>query len=348
MRSLRRHLLRAQWALFARHLAASRHPILVGPWRSEVGFELLYWIPFLIGFRERLKIDKNRLIAIGRGGSAIWYDTAGKADLYEHMPVEAVRTLSVQASQQTGSIKQHDTPAWERHVCELVATGLGIKKYHVLSPSWMYQLLSPWWQGKEPVSFLDRYVLQPVTFPAPPIRADLQAKLPKQYVAMRWYIRPTWPAREDVLLWTRQTVEAISQHIPVVLIESGLHVDDHADMNIGTLPNVLRLSELYPQTILNNLAVQSAVIARASAYVGTYGGMAQGAMRWGVPTVAFYDQFGQTSPAHLSYTQTLSLQSGVPFHAGRPRDFDQLLQIISANSGEKMRNAQRVESAVTA
>ena len=88
---LRAPLLRAQWALYARHLAASSRPILIGPWRSEVGFELLYWIPFLQAFRQRFKIPRDRLIAIGRGGSACWYDTAGSADLYEHLPIETAR-----------------------------------------------------------------------------------------------------------------------------------------------------------------------------------------------------------------------------------------------------------------
>jgi hypothetical protein len=332
MRSLRRHILEAQWALYARHLAASRLPILIGPWRSEVGFELLYWIPFLHAFRERYQIDPNRLIAIGRGGSAPWYGTAGEADLYEHLPVEVARVLSVKASQQTGSLKQHDTPAWERHVCGLTAESLGITKYHVLSPSWMYQLLRPWWAGEQPVRFLDRYVLQPVRLTAPAIPLELQGKLPATYIAMRWYLRATWPHREDLLLWTRKAVAAVSQHTPVVLIDSGLHMDDHADVHLGTIPNALRLSELYPQTHLNNLTIQSAVIAKAQAYVGTYGGMAQGAMRWGVPTVAFYDTFGQTAPEHLSYSHTLSLKTGVPFLTGKPKHVDHLLSLVTAKN----------------
>lgn len=339
---LRRRLLNAQWALFARHLAASRRPILCGPWRSEVGFELLYWIPFLNAFRERFQIPADRLIAIGRGGSASWYAMAGQADLYAHMPIEDVRTLSIHASQQTGSVKQHDSPAWERHVCSLVATSLGISKFHVLSPSWMYQLLSPWWQGSEPIGFLDRYTLQRTQNVIPPIAPDLASQLPAQYVAMRWYARATWPHREDLLLWTRRTVEAVASQIPVVLIGSGFHADDHSDINLGKINNVYKLTDLAPQTPLNNLAIQSAVIARATAYVGTYGGMAQGAMRWGVPTVALYTEFGQTSPNHLALTQSLSLKTGVPFVMTRPKDIDALTHLL-ANSGAKMRNAQRLE-----
>ena len=137
---LRRRLLEAQWALYAKRLQRSSRPIVLGPWRSELGFELLYWIPFLHAFVKRYRIDPNRLITLGRAGSASWYGTAGTGDLYEHMPLEAVRALTVQASQQTGSIKQQDDPAWERAVCELATTTIGLKQYHRLSPSWMYQL----------------------------------------------------------------------------------------------------------------------------------------------------------------------------------------------------------------
>jgi len=344
MRSQPYPLLRAQWALTARHLAASSRPILIGPWRSEVGFELLYWIPFLHALRARYKIPAERLIAIGRGGSSAWYQTAGHADLYEHLPIDVARVLSIQSSQQTGSIKQHETHAWERHVCALTATSLGIRKYHVLSPSWMYQLIAPWWEGQKPIQWLDGKLLHAVTMPAPPIAPELAGQLPEKYLAMRWYARPTWPHREDLLLWMRRTVQAIASHIPVVLIESGFQTDDHADVNLGRIPNVLRLTDLAEQTPLNNLAIQSAVIARAQGYVGTYGGMAQGAMRWGVPTLAFYDTFGQTAPAHLSLTQSLSRQTGVPFITSTPKDVEALIPIL-VNSGREMRSLQRVETA---
>ena len=36
-------------------LASKPEPILVGPWLGEVGFELLYWIPFLRWFAEQLR-----------------------------------------------------------------------------------------------------------------------------------------------------------------------------------------------------------------------------------------------------------------------------------------------------
>ena len=36
-------------------------PIVMGPWISEVGFELLYWIPFLNRIVEAYRLDKRRI-----------------------------------------------------------------------------------------------------------------------------------------------------------------------------------------------------------------------------------------------------------------------------------------------
>ena len=292
-----------------------------------MGFEILYWIPFLNAFRHSHQIEPSRMIAIGRGGSGAWYQTAGTADLYEFVPLETARIWSVQASQQTGSMKQQDEESWEKHVCGLTAASLGLVKYQTLSPSWMYKVLAPWWQGEATEGYLNRYTLQSVKMPAPALAPELKSKLPERYVAMRWYARPTWPHREDLVLWTRKLVEKVAKQIPVILIDS-FHADDHADIALGEIPNVLQLSELAEQTPTNNLQIQSAVIANAQAYVGTYGGMAQGAMRWGVPTVALYQEFGQTSPQHLTLSQSLSLKTGVPFIVAQPKDLDGALGFV--------------------
>ena len=320
-------LLEAQWKLYARYLSQSKAPILIGPFRSEVGFETLYWIPFVQALRVEHKIEKGRLIAIGRGGSAAWYDTAGQADLYEHVPVDVARTWSLQASQQTGSLKQHRVEPWEAHVCGLTAASLGLRKYHRLSPSWMYQLLAPWWTGKRSQQWLNDRLAHPVTMPAPPIAPELRSKLPAEYVAMRWYARPTWAFNDGSVLWMRKVTEQIAKKLPVVIIDS-FHADDHADINLGRIENCVRLSELTPMAPLDNLAVQSSVISKAKAYVGTYGGMSQAAMRWGIPTLALYDKFGNTAPEHLALTQHLSLRTGVPFIACMPKDVDGVLPLI--------------------
>ena len=54
-------------------LRKSSGPILVGPWISEVGFEVLYWIPFLNWALKAFGLDERRLIVVSRGGARLWY-----------------------------------------------------------------------------------------------------------------------------------------------------------------------------------------------------------------------------------------------------------------------------------
>src|SRR6185295_6908873 len=63
-----------------RSIATSPGPIIVGPWLSEVGYEALYWVPFLRWFTRHYDVAPERVIAVSRGGVSAWY--AGIASQY--------------------------------------------------------------------------------------------------------------------------------------------------------------------------------------------------------------------------------------------------------------------------
>src|SRR3990170_6169211 len=63
--------------MYARRLAASRRPVVVGPWTSEIGFELLYWIPFLDRLRSLGALVPERTYIVSRGANAAWYRHIG-------------------------------------------------------------------------------------------------------------------------------------------------------------------------------------------------------------------------------------------------------------------------------
>src|SRR5262245_4970828 len=49
-------------------LADGSAPIVAGPWLAEVGYEVLYWIPFLRWFQDAFAVRQERLIVLSRGG----------------------------------------------------------------------------------------------------------------------------------------------------------------------------------------------------------------------------------------------------------------------------------------
>src|SRR5262245_52707440 len=47
-------------------------PLILGPWLGEVGFEMLYWIPFIRWVHANFPGMQGRLIAVTRGGVQSW------------------------------------------------------------------------------------------------------------------------------------------------------------------------------------------------------------------------------------------------------------------------------------
>lgn len=300
-------------AYFA-HLARSSRPILVGPWRSEVGFECLYWLPWLAAFRERYKIPKERLSVITRGGAGVWYDAQQTADLYDYAPMDRVRKAMLADAKHTGSVKQMQITDWERKLVPVIAHDLGLRRYHWLHPSRMYQGLSLWWEGQIGLGTLEPLLrFAPVPVPHPPI----ELALPEHFVAVRFYHRHTWPMNDELKMWVSDLVDKIATHIPVVILNTSIYADEHQDFPIKG-DNILSIAPyVTPQ---NNLAVQSAVLARAKAFVGTYGGTMQLAVRLHRPSAGFFAQFSGTAYAHKVLTESIGVQQGTPVFIGKPDD----------------------------
>ena len=74
-------------------MVASRAPIVAGPWLGEVGFELLYWVPFLRWCADRLDVDPDRFIVMSRGGTASWYRpfAARYVDVFDQVNADTFR-----------------------------------------------------------------------------------------------------------------------------------------------------------------------------------------------------------------------------------------------------------------
>jgi hypothetical protein len=306
---------------YFRRLALDSKPILVGPWRSELGFESMYFLPFLRWAIKAAGIQPERLLVVTRGGAGVLYGLPS-VDLYRLRSVDYVRQENGYDSARTGLQKQVLRTAWDNDVLKEAAAltfGRG-QKFHVLHPSWMYWALSPFWEQQRGTNYLASmtdYELLPK--PAKP------AELPESYVAMKWYARHTFPyPHPETQDLVAKVAGAIAARTPVVLLTSGIKADDHTDIVVKG-PNITLLPEVSPD---QNLALQLSVMAHATACVGVYGGMMQTALRMGVPSVSFYQHFGGTAHAHLSLSSYLSQRSGVPFVVGSLADAHLWKQVL--------------------
>ena len=316
---LRRLALRA----YLKRLALSKKPVLLGPYRSEVGFECMYWLPLLRWWAKTYQIDPARIVAVTRGGASVLYGTPS-VDLYRLRSVDAVRLENQYDWQRTSLQKQIDVTPWDRDVLKeaaAMAIGRG-EKYHVLHPSWMYWAFAPFWEEKRGLSYLaDLTDYEPVrNLPRPAI------ELPASYACMKWYDRPTFPVHDPkVQELVSEVTGILGAQTKIVLLSGTEATDDHSDLVVEH-PSIVRLPAVAPE---QNLAQQLQVLAHASAFLGPYGGMSQAALRMGVPSVSFYTEFGQTAHAHLALSSILSKKTKVPFLTASVEDVQSWRRVIS-------------------
>jgi hypothetical protein len=294
---------------YLKHLARTGDPIVIGPYRSEVGFEVLYWMPFVTWALKYAGIPADRCVALSRGGMGAFYPTKENADLYAAMGVDAVRLENTQDLNIRKLQKQTTVTQWDRDVVKaLGAERFGkSQRVRMFHPSWMYWLLEEYWDERQTVQFAAPF-LQFEPLPAPVMPQGLT--LPEKFIAVRMYERSTLPLNHETRALLNDLVHRLADLQPVVLLRNRHHVDEHVDYPIAAHPRVQVLPDA---DAAQNLIVQAAVLSQCSAFVGTYGGVAQWALRYRKPSLSLYTQFGGTALAHWGLSQLLAARLGVPF-----------------------------------
>jgi hypothetical protein len=261
-------------------VAAGPGPIVVGPWTGEVGFELLYWIPFVHWFRTRWRVPPDRFVVVSRGGTARWYGMpeARYVDIFSFVPPPAFRARTDQDKH-----KQRHLLPFDRELLETVGAAHGLAGAANLHPEIMYRTLAPFWRDEAGFGLVERFTRH---VPLEPFDHPALGTLPGSYVAARFYFSDCFPDTPGNRALAHDVVTRLAQVTAVVLLNPGVRVDDHVDHAPAAAPNVITLpAGVAPD---ENLAVQSAAVSRARAFVGTYGGYAYLAPFYGVPAVAFY------------------------------------------------------------
>jgi hypothetical protein len=263
---------------------AGQAPLVLGPWTGEVGYEVLYWVPFLRWLAAAYRLDPERLVAVSRGGAGAWYaDIAARyLDAFDLMGAGEFAARARGEAAERGTSKQHSPSAFDGEIVARVEQRLGARP-NVLHPSLMFRLFRAFWSGQESMSFLERHLR--VGRVTPPDAVDLSS-LPREYVAVKLYNARSLPADAATRAALRAIVSGLAARTPVVLLETSVRVDEHDDFTFDGLPNTYSArGVMAPET---NLAAQTQIIAGARAFVGTCGSLAWLAPMLGIDTVAVF------------------------------------------------------------
>ncbi|MBM3817914.1 MAG: hypothetical protein FJW14_02680 [Acidimicrobiia bacterium] len=268
-------------------LGRSGKPILLGPWLSETGFELMYWIPFLAWARTYGNLDPSQIVVVSRGGAASWYRhiTPNYEDILSfYTPDEFRRRNEARIVEQKGRLKHVDVGSFDREIIAKVSERRGLRGVKVLHPSVMYRLFDPFWFQRSPITLVETFTAFSAMPPAP--LGALRDQLPERYVAAKFYGNTALPDTPENRAFTSAYLQQLTEHTDVVLLNTGHQFDDHEDLPAAARRRLHTVEHLMtPET---NLDVQTRIISGAEAFVGTYGGFSYLAPLCGTDTLAFY------------------------------------------------------------
>jgi hypothetical protein len=303
-RDERLHVDERRLAHFVQRLSRSNQPVIVGPWSGEVGFELLYWIPFVTWVLQQADVASHRILVVSRGGAAPWYAHLGGryVDVLSQVTAEEFRTRTEHEK------KQRTMRGFDREIVQRTIAQIGIERPLLLHPGLMYRLFRQFWKQEATVTRVEEYT-QYRRISSPQVPA-LAGRLPARYVAVRFYFSTCFPDTPDNRRFVDATVRSLAASNDVVLLNTGFHLDDHRDHVTDGVTRIHTLDGLF--TPEHNLDVQTAVIAGAQAFVGTYGGYSYLAPLCGVPSVAFYSERDAFFAHHLELADRVfrRLQAG--------------------------------------
>jgi hypothetical protein len=284
-------------------------PLLVGPWVGEVGFELLYWIPFLNWALREYQLDRRRIVVVSRGGAGPWYRhlTSEYVDVFSLFTLDEYRQANEARWDKAGHQKQYRVEQMDRDIVERAKRHTGLPHVELLHPSLMYKLLRFCWFEKAGMGLLKYHTdyrrLAPVE------RSPALKDLPEEFVAVRFYFRPSFPDTPENRRFAANMIRSISRDVPVVLLNTGLRPDEHEDLDLPG-SGVYRVDRL--MMLEQNLEIQTEIISHARAFVGTYGGLAYVGPFYGVPSISFYSTESELVPAHVEVSFRLGQAMGVP------------------------------------
>jgi hypothetical protein len=175
----------------------------------------------------------------------------------------------------------------------------------VLHPETMYRLFAPYWWGHQSLPWVRRFArFEKMTPP------DIELELPGDFIAVKFYFNDCFARTTATERFVERTISRLSDDAPVISLSTGLSMDEHGPCE----PDVAAMRSIQNRlSPANNLMVQSAIVARARRFVGTYGGFAYLAPFYGVPSHGYFSDGSGFSVRHLDLARAVfGAERGMP------------------------------------
>lgn len=284
-------------------LAASSHPILVGPWTGSPGSELLYWIPFLRWASRAYRLAPERFVVVSRAGTRHWYGT--------------LATRYFDLTELLGDTSDKAPEDISAAVVARLRAELGQDGLDQLDPAILCDgLLRHHWTQRSPLDHLLQHAaFEPLPVPAP---GPLEEQLPDDFYAVRFEPGPWFRDSPENRALALRLLGQLTRQGSVVLLD---RPEEGATERSYWLEEELSAGRFGNRLVRANgwlagpdaLEVQTRILAGSRGFVGSYGVGSLLAAFLGKPSVSFHDRTEGVPDADLAAASTVFRSFGVSF-----------------------------------
>jgi hypothetical protein len=206
--------------------------------------------------------------------------------------------------------------AFDGEIMEQVRRAAGTPTVRLVHPSMMFRLFMTFWRRRAPYSMVAKHI-RVAPLPAWDLPGGLPP-LPERFVAAKLYFNQSFPDTLANRAFIRETLTDLARKQPVVLLNTGLRIDDHREYGTARIDGVISLPVLGQAR--DNLGLQTAVVRNATAFLGTYGGFSYLPPLYGVPTMAVYSDSSRFLWNHMEVARRSFESLAVPYLPLHARD----------------------------
>jgi hypothetical protein len=254
--------------LALRGVAETDSVVVAGPWLGDEIGELLYWIPFLRWVQTTNFGLAGRLWIVSQSASRHWYRGLDAR-------VVAVDEL-VPPSQMT-ALAESRNGHLDAVLRERLQSLLGTQDFHLVPARLVANMRADLARQRPEVRVQNR-LLDFAPLPVAELPAHLE--LPGEFVAVRFAFDAAYAATDKNRELAVQTIKALTETLPVVVL--ALSNPLRRELEVFAEAGALSLLEA------TGAEIESAVLARACGFLGSYGATVYAAALLGVPALGLY------------------------------------------------------------
>lgn len=279
--------------------------IIIGPWFSELGFELLYLIPYL-NYLTQIDEQLVNLTIVSRGGEIPLYQSLNwdYINSLAHYSEDEWDSLLSENWKIVGGLKQSKFTHIDGEILNKVITenNLNNGRLVVVHPSIFFGIFSPFWRQ----DFHVKSIIPVLNFPK---IASVEPE--NKRIFMKFYSRPSLADTVQTKLKIQTILKTLIDY-QIDFCTRQAYKDDHELIKVDC-SKFNNVKEFQANNFRENLRIQLELMVKCSTAMVTYGGLSYFPLFYGHRVIAFYDNKTQYSQKHLQLAQHLALYNNASF-----------------------------------